>query len=287
MYGSTLRRRAVAGAFLLSSALAVMAGGPGSAVAGTASVQGDTVVYDAAAGETNHVDLVDKREQDKTTILVQDAAGMNLGPGCSATANVRIAECPVVPGPAKVELNLANGNDSVDPDFLVRPAGFGRLESPMEANGGPGNDTINGGPTGDILSGGDGDDNLFGLDGPDELFGNVGQDELYGGLGDDDGEGNIGPDTLEGFSGDDEMSGGDGDDTVNGGFDDDTLNGDGGNDTVSGGDGEDVMNGDGGADAMKASDGEADSVNCGTNLFRKDTADIDALDTALFCESVS
>jgi Ca2+-binding RTX toxin-like protein len=250
--------------------------------------------YDAAAGENNHLQLVQKDEllESKTTVLIRDSAGIDFSDaaGCNFV-QTNVAECSLntfLEGPPKVVLNLGNGIDSVVGDFvsLPTPAGFGPLETSMTVHGGPGPDTVTGTSNDDLLNGGDGDDDLDGEAGEDHLNGMVGDDALDGGPDDDEAEGGIGRDTVDGFAGEDELRGGDGDDTVRGGLDDDTVNGEGGNDTVNGGAGEDELFGGSEADNINSVDTAADSVDCGTNLFAKDIADIDGLDSAIRCEKI-
>lgn len=293
MQGSVLRRRALVAA-LLTSALAYMGAGPGSAFAGTPSRQGNVISYDGAAGENNHLQLVQKNEplEFKTTILIRDSAGIDFtqAAGCNFV-QLNVAECSLntfLEGPPKVVLNLGNGIDSVVGDFvsLPTPAGFAPLDTSMTVNGGPGPDTVTGTSRGDTLNGGDGDDDLDGKDGSDHLNGMVGNDALDGGPDDDEADGGIGADIVDGFAGEDDLRGGDGDDTVRGGLDGDTVDGQGGNDTVNGGAGEDEIIGGSEADNLNSVDAAADAVDCGTNLFAKDIADIDGLDSAIRCEKV-
>src|SRR3954467_14183881 len=151
MDGITVRGRALPAALLLTSALAVMAAGPGTAFGGTASVQGNVVVYDGALGEANHVEMVEQREPLTTTFLIRDTAPLTFGAGCKFEA-VTVAECTVDTfnqGTAELELNLGNGNDSVVPDFISLPTGLGPVQTAMVVNGGPGVDTVTGTPAGD------------------------------------------------------------------------------------------------------------------------------------------
>jgi RTX calcium-binding nonapeptide repeat (4 copies) len=289
MDGITARGRVLPAALLLTSALALMAAGPGSALAGTASVQGNVVHYDGALGEANHVEIVEDRQAGLTTFLIRDTAPLVFGAGCAFKA-VTVAECRVdtfTNGSAKLELDLGNANDSVVPDFISLATGLDPVDSPMKIDGGPGVDTLQGSSVGDTINGGDGDDNLFGNDGSDVINGNIGADEIDGGAGNDTESGGIGEDILDGFAGADTLFGNDGDDKVRGGVDNDRLEGNSGNDTVVGGPGLDKMFGGTEADTMNSSDGgDADTVDCGGNLFAKDNADIDASDTAIACENV-
>lgn len=107
-----------------------------------------------------------------------------------------------------------------------------KVDFPIEAHGGDGNDT---------MLGGSGDDTLFGDAGNDSLMGSAGNDLVEGG------EGN---DTLGGLTGDDYLLGGNGNDSLNGGNDNDTLDGEAGNDKIDGNAGDDILIGGLGNDTM-------------------------------------
>lgn len=73
----------------------------------------------------------------------------------------------------------------------------------LQADGGPGNDSISGGPLNDTISGGDGQDTIYGQNGNDLLDGGRGRDTLYGGNGNDSliGKGDAEVDNLYGGAG--------------------------------------------------------------------------------------
>lgn len=90
-----------------------------------------------------------------------------------------------------------------------------RTDVPVNANAGPGSDTLIGGAGDDSLMGRTGNDVLIGGEGNDTLSGASGTgDSLDGGPGNDELNGGLGRDTLIGGAGLDMLSGGRGDDVV-------------------------------------------------------------------------
>ena len=81
-----------------------------------------------------------------------------------------------------------------------------------------------------------------------------------------------------------EAHGGDGDDNLSGTKNPDQLFGDGGADTITGGAGPDTLRGGPGNDTINAKDGVVDDIDCGDGM---DTADVDANDTVVNCESAA
>ncbi len=135
---------------------------------------------------------------------------------------------------------------------------------PVEAWGGPGNDTLYGGgghdrlmgeSGNDLIFGGAGNDKIWGGDGDDQLVGEEGDDELMGGSGNDSIWGGTGNDKIWGEAGNDRLMGGAGNDQISGGTGDDMLWGGDGNDLLWGNEGHDQLMGDAGNDQLVGGSG--------------------------------
>jgi Ca2+-binding RTX toxin-like protein len=277
MYG---RIKRVGPALLIGLGVAAF---PGSALAGEAHREGDTVVYNAYAGESNAVEVGQVVSAPLTVdIVIHDPAGVDTEPGCSLV-NVTTVKCGVstlgqIP---KVELNLGNGNDTAKP-ALANP-----VDTFMDVFGGPGNDTLTASDHGGELNGGDGDDHLLGGASGDELNGYFGADKVEGGDGPDTIDGGPGDDELNGDAGADELHGSGGADILRGGTENDELRGEAGPDQLLGNGGKDKYFGGTEADSINAVDDQNETVDCGSGWFANDKAKINDGDTAIDCETVS
>jgi Ca2+-binding RTX toxin-like protein len=127
-----------------SLVLALVAAAP--AMAGTASVNGGTLTYDAIAGEANTVTVT----QNGSSFTVSDtSAPLTLGAGCSAGATAADAVCS---GPIQtINVDLRDLNDFVDIDAQVRSFLDGQAGDD-ELYGGDGVDIVNGGPGTDLIN---------------------------------------------------------------------------------------------------------------------------------------
>jgi Ca2+-binding RTX toxin-like protein len=197
---------------------------------------GDALVFTAAPGETNIVDL----RLEGADIVVEDE-GAAITASCAGGSSAvfgQPARCPAA-AVARIRVLLGDGNDGTTPtDF----------DLPLEVDGGEGNDFATGGAGPDLLTGGPGDDTSYGYGGNDRMDGGDGDDYLLGYEGDD---------TLDGGSGSDTLFGGrylsevaDGNDTLRGGDDDDYAAGGGSDDDIDGGEGRDRLVGNTGADRL-------------------------------------
>jgi Ca2+-binding RTX toxin-like protein len=123
------------------------------------------------------------------------------------------------------------------------------------------------------VNGGSGADDLFGGSGADELDGDAGADELVGGSGNDDLFGGLGPDRIVGGPGDDELAGSFGHDSLEDRF---------GTDKLFGGPDSDDL------DAFDGAGVVADVVDCGLNMFQRDSANVDdGMDDTAGCEFIT
>jgi Ca2+-binding RTX toxin-like protein len=196
MYG---RIKRVGPALLIGLGIAAF---PGSALAGEAHVDGDTVVYDAYAGENNAVQVGEVDSAFRVDFEIHDT-NPDAGPGCSRL-NFQTVTCGVstIGQTPHVEINLGNLNDSAKTAFLHPLVNYG-----MTVNGQLGNDTLTGGPEGDSLDGGDGGDTINGGAGLDTIEGGPGGDTLHGGIDKDTVSGNAGQDKVYGDAGVDHLFG--------------------------------------------------------------------------------
>ena len=148
-----LRRRLTSAALL---ALAVALGAPAGAHAtGVFSVVGPTLIYNAAAGDTDQI----AGFETSTSIRFTRFGGADIGPdaGCVFVGNdSNTVDCRK-DGVTTVVLNLDNGNDVASMSS--------NLDVPVIFNGGSGDDGLFGGGGVDRFDGGSGDDNVIARDG--------------------------------------------------------------------------------------------------------------------------
>jgi Ca2+-binding RTX toxin-like protein len=251
-------------AFVIAAAVAALAG-PGSALAGTATLSGSLPRYLAAPGEANHV-TVTKNEAGLT--ITDTGATVVADDGCvNVTANE--AFCP---GGRRPSLLMLLGDMD---DFAHLDAWF----ATGFVNGEDGADTLISGSSGDYLVGGAGNDTLLGRGGPDYLQGGTGTDFVHGGTAEDvadysdrtepvsvdlDGVADDGePGEADDLRGIEDIQGGAGDDLLIGDANANWLWGLGGADVVRGlrgadavigGVGSDALYGDAGADHVRGLD---------------------------------
>ena len=196
---------------LACSAAAALAT-PAAAGAATLQVEGDTLVYSAAAGVRNWPSFSQPapgtlRVADSDE-AVQPGAGCVLGDPEDRTQ----ADCPM---PSRLRVELGDGDDRIMLDESLPPI-------PVEVHGQSGDDSLGANDDVDnraVLDGGDGDDVLTGYRFGETLAGGPGRDALAGGPGDDallggDGDDALEPDTRVDVQGDDIVDGGAGFDSV-------------------------------------------------------------------------
>lgn len=150
--------------------------------------------------------------------VIDDVVPIEAGAGC----------LPVAGDPTKVtcvafkqgnkfkefQVLSGNGNDRV----VNRTSSTTTTGAPMNANGGPGDDTLIGDiKTHDTLAGAGNNDQLQAIGGLDELDGGSGDDKVLGGVGGDELRGGTGNDVLDGGGSDDVLDGGTGRDIIDGG----------------------------------------------------------------------
>jgi thrombospondin type 3 repeat protein/hemolysin type calcium-binding protein len=275
-------------------------GSPSGAFAGTAAVDGPTLVYTANLGEANDVHISDVFGLE-SAYRVTDSAGATAAGACQQVSSTEV-RCPRT-GVTSFSLILSDLNDKAIIDSVS--------SNVAQIQGGSGDDEITGLFGNDILIGGDGNDKLAGRQGNDDLTGDADNDELEAMLGDDVVRGGPGDDVLRIALGRDSADGGDGIDRADyAGYLDpitvvidnvanDGAAGEGDNvkttvEDVTGGEASDVLvgsdavnrlDGRAGGDDITGRDAVADVVVCGSDT---DSVTADALDqTAMDCEAVS
>ncbi|MEU7909255.1 calcium-binding protein [Actinoplanes sp. NPDC049118] len=280
---------------MLSALLAAPVPVPAAVLPSTIHIEGTDLVFRAADGVTDDVEV--------STVgsrwYITDLHPILTGPGCE----------PVTPDGLRITCDLArfsrfvvrlgDGDDEFTPvdDFAGKPyfvyagAGDDTIRLGLvgsEAEGEDGNDTIIGSPGADSIRGGGGDDSVRSLGGGDKVGGGPGANWIDAGSGDDDVSGGDGVDLIAAgfgndrvwpFAGNDIVSGGDGNDRIevyryDGLPGDDYLSGDLGSDKIfggrgnerilggpgidelHGGPGDDSLDGNEGADKLYGEDGE-------------------------------
>ncbi|MDW5596787.1 PASTA domain-containing protein [Conexibacter stalactiti] len=161
-----------------------------SAPAAQLSLEGDTLVYRAAPGETNRV-IVSTDDPGELRFL--DNAAISFGAPCYRAEwdGEDVARC-VFAGPVRIE--TGDGADRVSFSSGLPAA------QQFTADGGPGDDELSAPLDGLAVT-------FRGGDGTDRLSGGVGNDTLDGGPGNDNLAGGWGNDTLQGGDGDDSLLG--------------------------------------------------------------------------------
>ena len=192
---------------------------PAAAHAGTASVSGNAVQFNAGAAETNNVSV--SKAGDTVTVTDTGAPLTPVGPKCAAV-NPNTAACDASAA-LGVIVTLADGADSATITESVRFRNF----NSAAIDGGPGPDELTYlGPEFAQLAGGAGDDTLTGGAGNSALNGGDDNDTLNGGEANDTLTGGTGNDTMRGGPGfDNFITAGvpDGADLIDGGPDRDVL----------------------------------------------------------------
>lgn len=227
---------------------------PGSAAAGTVSVNAGTLTYIAAPGERNSVDVLRYSSSYGNGYAVyEEGARLIAGAGCQLRGVRGRAVCLDPVQAFRAELG--------DRDDLLTVRA---LAVPATIDSGPGADLIEGGSAGDLIDAGPGTDTVVGNAGDDAATGGTGGDLLQGGTGADSLTGQAGDDVAMGQGGSgDQVSGGAGRDMLLGGGGSDTLRGDAGGDALVGGGGIDKLDGGAGDDKLTDADAAAGTVNCG------------------------
>jgi Ca2+-binding RTX toxin-like protein len=168
---------------------------PGSALAGTASVDGDGIArYDASFGEVNNVtvDELPGSVADTKFVVFRDVVTVFLGENCVRPPGTPATEahCLVDEDVTRARAGLGNKNDRIQP---VDP----NISFGFSVEGDLGDDVLIGTQRRDVLDGVGGNDTLRGRNGNDALEGDTGNDDLRGDAGKDEMLGGADNDTLD------------------------------------------------------------------------------------------
>jgi hypothetical protein len=208
----------------------------------TVSLQGGTMVVQAAPGETNQVILTNDAKYSPNYVATQHGTPIQAGPGCTGWPNVPQVQCPIA-AVTSIAVDLADGNDTVS--IWQGFDGTGGQTRPWYGVAVP--VTVEGGDGRDYLSAAGGTQPADNPAGPVTLRGGPGDDSLHAQY--------FGPSLLEG---------GDGNDNFLAGTAAAEMRGGPGNDTFNGGRGADIADGGDGADTFwTKGDGQADQISCG------------------------
>ena len=205
--------------------------GAAPAAASTLQLDGATLTYDAAPGESNRVTV--SAAGDALTVTDTGAA-VRVGAGCTSVSSTQ-ATCPAA-GVAAMAVSTGDMNDTASVSGTSIPTAF---------NDGPGNDAMTGGAAADTFISGAGSDSFHGGAGQDIVdYSSRGApvNASLDGVANDgeSGEGdNVGidvnvviggsaGDTISGSSGSDDLYGGPGNDSLRGGSGNDRLFGEAG-----------------------------------------------------------
>jgi Ca2+-binding RTX toxin-like protein len=201
-----MKRSITTGLALL--AVALVAAAPASA--GTLSVSGGAVVYQANPGETNVLTAQFGFRTGLVVVVRDKGARITAGPGCVAVGQRGV--CALAP--LKIKIFADDRNDSA----TVTGAA-------VEFHGGAGNDSVTADDYADQLYGDAGDDRLNGGAKESSSLTASFDDAIYGGDGNDVLVAGPGDDTLYGEAGNDVLDGGGDGDRLDGGLGADVLRG--------------------------------------------------------------
>jgi hypothetical protein len=273
---------------LIPLALAAACALPSSALAGSATFDGQTFTFTGSQGEANAivVDVTDYCEGLAAPCFSFSDAMYSVNAPAACVPGFLGIRCPI---PATVRLSTGDGVDIISDWNGASTIYAGSGADLVEAHGGDdsiygdaGGDTLIGGEGDDFESGGDGDDWLESYEGgividePVHENDSFGSDILLGGRGEDavsygirtdpltlslDGVQNDGADgeadaiasdieILEGAENDDTMTGNDGPNILDGKEGDDVLAAGGRDDTLYGGPDNDLLSGNAGTDTL-------------------------------------
>lgn len=265
--------------------------------AGTArlSINGSTLSYRAASGQTNNLAIA----SDSSTVTVNDpGANIAAGAGCTQVSSTS-ATCPAS-GIQRIDVRAADGADNISISSTIAASIYGEAGNDTLV-GGSGDDTINGGSGADSIDGAGGSDTAdyadatnplnISIDGSandgttgegdnvslntenvesgqaaDTISGSGSNNRIDGNGGNDVLVGNGGADAIYGRSGNNTLRGEDGDDVLVGGMSDDVVIGGAGTDTMIGGTGRDTVSYEERSTAVNVSiDGVANDGGSGEN----------------------
>ena len=252
------------------------------ATASTVQLDGPTLTYDAAPGESNRLTISSAGD---TLTVTDTGATVTAGPSCTSASSTK-PTCPAA-GVAAMAVSIGDMNDTASVSGTWIPTTFDDGPGPDAMTGGGAVDTFVAGAGSDTYRGGGGQDivdyssrtapltvSLDGLanDGEAGEKDNVGSDVdvVIGGSAGDAITGSGGSNDLYGGPGDDLLHGGSGNDRLFGGTGTDNLGGDGGNDTLDGGSGGDVLAGGSGTDTADYSSRSAPLTSA--SMVRRTTA---------------
>jgi Ca2+-binding RTX toxin-like protein len=217
-----------------------------------------TAIYEAGAGEVNHVVVTSSGGAVTFTDPGMNIAGDShcTGPGTNTIT------CRIDGGIEALRVDVEDGADSATNNTALPSTMFGGevLDSNHDVlNGGSVRDVLFGGNGNDTLSGNGGNDGIHGEGNSDTLFGNAGNDTI---IGDDQGD-PPGANTLSGGDQNDTLIATD--EPTGNGFAQ-NLSGGNGNDFLYGSDGADTLNGNAGIDLLSPGfDNSADVLSGGAD----------------------
>lgn len=207
-------------------------------------------------------DYAHKREEGNTTDGAESFVVTHISTESDGTETVDVSFNGITQsfsGVRRIVAYAGQGDDVID---------LRGVASPVEIEGGEGDDVLYAGDGGSAMKGGNGDDILVGSDvetvvdvleggdGADTLTGQAGADELDGGTGDDELDGGDGDDSIIGGDGADSIIGGAGADDIDGGAGNDEITAGDDDDYADGGTGNDVLYGGRGADRLVGGEGD-------------------------------
>ena len=299
--------RLARGTWLIVVLISVLAGAP-AANAGTLSKANDEYVYTEADADLGQNTVLlyycaatecSASEPGPYFLIrdVDDSISESLNDCAPSTTSPTFLKCTDV-SVTSWRLTLGGGNDALMPQQSPTP-----FSVPVNADGGPGTDSLTGTGHADSLTGGPGGDTLTALGANDLLDGGLASDTLNGGSGTDTAtyaSRSTGVSVDLGTAGADDGSsedgaagardtitevenaiGGGGADELRGNAEPNLLDGGAGDDTLNALAGQDTLLGGSGIDNVQARDGEADSVDCGPD---EDAATTDTIDTRANCD---
>ncbi len=191
MFPSLPSSRLLRGPLAVLAALLTTGAVTASAHAASLTVKDGALVYKAADGEANFINL-STLDDVPGKVLVDDTAPFTYPAGtCELAFGEYFSAVVCTPQAGGIKVDAGDGNDVVNSGAV--PGG-----GPIAIAGGAGDDVLRGDSLAETFDGGAGVDKITGDDGNDVIHGGADHDELEGQVGDDQVYGDDGDDTLAG-----------------------------------------------------------------------------------------
>ena len=191
MFPSLPSSRLLRGPLAVLAALLTTGAVTASAHAASLTVKDGALLYTAASGEANYINI-GVLDDVPGKVYVDDTAAFSFPAGvCELAFGEPFSAVVCTPQPGGIKIAAGDGIDIINSGIV--PGG-----GPIAIAGGPGDDVLRGDSLAESFDGGAGVDKITGDGGDDTIHGGADHDELEGQVGDDKVYGDDGDDTLAG-----------------------------------------------------------------------------------------